>query len=185
MRRFLAAAFLVLLAGCGSEPWLPLHVGASWRYDVRERLGSRIETVRVTREIPISGLSGYVLLSGSGESRLVADGGLLKAQALPGMRFDPPIPLLDNSGRKMEWTWQGRLRTLSEWRSASAKIDQEGINTRLGGVRYRALRTRLNLTDQGQAVSVESTFVRGIGLLRQEIRIDDRLQRALEYLSGP
>lgn len=164
---------------------MPLASGNSWSYSVRWGLQQRVDEVAVVGRISVAGRSGWLLEGPLGVSRLAWIDGTLLAEELGGIRYAPAIPLASIPLADRQVAWQGLASVDGQLVDASAKLLQRKAKVQFGGRTYPGLANTLSLQAGGHLIEMESHFVPGVGIVRQDQRIDGRLERALELLSGP
>lgn len=179
-----AAGMMVGCGGGSSTGYFPLRKGTEWTYRVRSGFDTRIEPMRVVAPIAVSGGEGWKLVGPMGESRLAWREGVLLAEQLPGTRFAPALPLL-RVGTQPGTAWQGFISTDGQTRSASADLVVGQDSVELAGRSRKALRSTVTVQSGPQTLVLDSWFVNGTGLVRQEFRRGGRLVRALDWVAGP
>lgn len=184
------AAFIVVAGiGCSkSNDIFPLKVGSEWRYSAKNHLGQFLHSVKVTREIPTSVGLGYELRGALGDSILAWDGAILRASVLAGTRFNPPIRLLNASGKTATLTWKGKAYAGGKTVDASAVVTQ-GEGEWNSDMRRKATKTTMVLTMPDKTLTIETLYVAGIGPVSQSQRettggISD-FELSMEHISGP
>src|SRR5690606_22480398 len=86
--------------------------------------------------------------------------------------FDPPIGLLQGDKDTVTWTYKGKVTSWGQQSEASAKIAQEPAE---GSERYSAAKkVTIRLEVGGNTIEIVTTFARGIGIVEQEQRNNDR-----------
>ncbi|HRF58407.1 MAG TPA: hypothetical protein PLH94_00670 [Fimbriimonadaceae bacterium] len=186
MRRILLLAPVLCIACAPSGTrYFPLEVGHRWSYAVRGGFLSRVEDVQVVRSMSVAGTSGYEIRGPTGVSRLAWKGNVLVAESLPGMRFSPPLPMLDPSHPTQAMLWKGLMTSPTAVLDAEARIVPKAEKLTLGGRRYETLHVAATIRAEGRGIEIQTWFAPGIGILRQEQRSNDNLVRSLEYLAGP
>lgn len=113
---------------------------------------------------------GVLLLGDDGSSRVAWDGNTLIACEFVGCAFDPPIPLLKADSEAANWEWRGTVRRGGVVSSARVQASQEAATTDDLGREVPALRVTMTLNAGGAAETVETHYVRGVGIQRQEVR---------------
>lgn len=185
--RWLVAAALVAACGCAPSVrrYFPLEVGNRWSYAVRSGFLSRVEDIEVVRSLSVAGTTGFEVRGPTGVSRLAWTGSTLVAESLPGMRYSPPLPLLDPSRPKAPRVWKGLMTSPTAVLEAEARIVPQAATLTLGGRRYETLHVVATIRSEGRSMELQTWYAPGIGVLRQEQRSNDNLVRSLEYLAGP
>lgn len=183
----LIVVFLGAALGCrrtNAEPLFPLEAGASWTYEVTDGLQRNVSELRVGEAAPVGPYQGFSLEGTAGPARLAWQGDRLYAAEMSGIRFDPPLPLI--APNETEWTgraiWAGRSSP------ASANLTRSNIeDVHLGQKRRITLvKHELALKDSGSATRhliLESRYVAGSGLIRQDLLEDGRMLRRITLLS--
>jgi len=183
-------AGLLLLGGCRStESLWPLEVGRSWTYSVDTGLTTFVATTKVERRVPVGGAMGYELRGTMGVSRLAWDGGRLVASMLPHTRFNPPVLLAVAGARgdaknPFRAGWKGNVEWFGKARPATATLEQVPDRVRIGSTEVPATLSTVRLTTEDRNVELQSWFVDGLGLVRQDQRTDGILNVRMEYLRG-
>lgn len=176
------------LTGCGGgdgSEHLPLGPGQTWTYRVRSGFEVAVEPVKVAEPIAVGEASGWRLTSPMGESRLAWRDGVLVAERLPGTRFSPPIPLLKTDlGRPMR-EWRGMVSADGVTRSGTADLRVVEERVTHAGRPRDALRSTVDLQLGSSSLVLDTWFVPRVGIVRQEFRRDNDLERALDWVAGP
>jgi hypothetical protein len=189
--RLWAAGFFLLATGCARKDGLfPLEQGNTWSYTVISGFSKYPIRLKVTKPVSVAGVNGYQLESNAGVSRLAWRSGMLMAETLNSTRFDPALPLLQDTKDKASRTWKGKVTSLAQPVDGKAEISQEPQKVEVAGRTYQAIKVHVELTVPGRIVTVDSYFADGIGLIQQEQRTGDgtgapMLTTGLSYLEGP
>jgi hypothetical protein len=182
------AAAGLLLAGCGQDDRLmPLRPDRTWTYSVRSGFQQFVEPIDVVREVAVAGTRGFELSGPLGTSRLGWRDGVLWAGQSANARFDPPLPLLANDFEPR--TWEGHLEATGVLYPATASLEHEQTRVELGGRRVSAVRATVTLQFDDRAVTLQTWYQEGVGIVRQEQHsgagAEADLDVSLEILSGP
>lgn len=167
MPRLLFGLVALAVAGCGgSESLMPLRVGEKRNYIVRFPFYGTVEAVTVAGRTSVAGVEGFELQGNLGMSRVAWKGGSLVAEVLNHSRFAPALPLMPASRKA---SWSGTVHLLNSPFPAEAKIEQAEVQDQLLGraLPGRKSVVRLRVPDLNRTITVESTFLYGIGLVRQ------------------
>ena len=185
MRALLAALGVALACGCARETYFPLALGDTWTYSVRTGLGiTSVEQVKVARRLSVAGTDGWELTGPLGTSRLAWKDGVLLAEGLTNLRFEPAIPILVAGEKTAERAWSGTVRHLGDELEAVGTLKQTTGTDTLGGKEIDVLRTELEIQLPDRKLRVESAYSERMGLVRQRQETDGRFDVALEYLGG-
>ncbi|MEQ1821158.1 MAG: hypothetical protein ABL949_01480 [Fimbriimonadaceae bacterium] len=184
----LALGFLAF--GCGRpHEYFPLKMGNQWRYKVNTGMDTFIQNSAVSDVVPGEMGQTYEVSGNLGVNRLAWKDGVLWASTLGGDRFSPAIPLLDGKKESISLTWAGSIYASGRTMKAKGTLVQDKGNVLVDSQKRSALTTLLTITLPDRIVIVESSYVRGIGLVNQTQRTTigstDRFDRGLEYLGGP
>ena len=164
-------AGLVLLSGCSNcDEWMPLREGKTWRYLMKD--AAEVMEVRCERPVQVGQADGWLLSGPGGESRFAWDGCVLRASKMGAMTFDPPIGILQGDKEAVSWPYTGKVTTWGEQSAATAEIAQEPAD---GNDRYSAAkRVTIKVKIGVNTIEVVTTFARGVGIVEQEQRNNDR-----------
>ena len=177
----------MLLVGCGVAPQsdlMPLKVGRVATYTVTAGFDKMVDPLKVTREVPVAGTTGYEMTASFGTSRLAWKDGVLVAAQTANAFFVPPIPLVSEDGK--DKTWTGKVEAMGARSPATATLTQkEDANLEIGTKKYKARATELTIKMPRGTITVSSWFVPKIGLVQQEQRTNDQFVLRLELLHGP
>ena len=178
-----AAVSAFLLLGCrGSNALLPLSVGDRWDYRFRRGMERDVAPIRVTREVPLEGGKGWELRGPMGVVRLGNVGGRLVADELGGAFLTPPLPI--GVPVKTRSLWRGWVVSVAGRQPAKAEIAATEAKLPVEG-RLRALnRTVVTMRVGDHTVELQTWYAPGDGIVQQEQRTDDKLDLALERVSG-
>ncbi len=175
---------LPLVVGCSKQPELmPMKIGSQTSYVVRYGLDSKVEPVKVVREVPIAGVTGYELAGPLGVSRLAWKDGVLLAAATTNARFDPPIPLLAVDGK--DRTWSGTVESLGKKQAATATLVHKSEKIELISKKVDTTLSTLTLSLPKGTVELSSWFQSGVGLVQQEQRTGPVVVVRLEMVRRP
>lgn len=160
----------IALVGCGSEshPLMPLEVGDSVTYTVRSGFDTRVETVSVTRRLPVAGTQGAELSGPLGSARLAWRDGILYADTAANAQFEPPLPMLAEDGK--DRTWHGRVRTLGREQPGSAVITQRKEKIRIGSRDVETVHVTHRLRLARADIELDTWYQPGVGVVQQEQR---------------
>lgn len=164
-------------------------MGRSWTYSVDTGLTTFVATTKVERRVPVGGVMGYELRGTMGASRLAWDRRRLVASMLPHTRFNPPLPLAvagakGDAKKPFRAAWRGNVEWFGKARPATATLEQVSDRVRIGSTEVPATLSTVRLTTEDRNVELQSWFVDGLGLVRQDQRTDGILDVRLEYLRG-
>lgn len=193
MKRRLLLGFGVLIAcGCSQgDPLFPLRMGNEWSYSVKTGLAEYVESIKVSKELPVGGRQGYELTSSMGMTRLAWVDGVLLATALTGTRFNPPIPVLTSSEDTATLKWKGRMYSGGHTYEADATVTQSPDALHRDGRRLAAIKTATLIRLSDREIEIQSWYVTGTGLVNQVQRTrmqgqeSGRFDLEMDYLSGP
>lgn len=179
-------AFAVLgLLGCGSaSDWMPLRQGKSWQYYLKGPRGSKVVQVTVSERCRVGVDDGWLLDGVAGQSRLVWKGSSLFASELTAVRFDPPIELLKPSTETASWNYTGECDGRIARVPVSGKLKQKPEKLTVGGVARDCIRVTLEIKIGTANTVLDSWFSKGIGIIRQEQRINESQVALLELVSS-
>jgi hypothetical protein len=178
------------LLGCAKpHEFFPLKVGNKWTYKVNTGLNTFLENVDIGRTVPGEAGVTYELSGTSGTSRLSWNNGVLLATSLSGDHFNPPLPLLDGNKEAASLSWSGSVYSSGKTYNASGVLTQDKGTFEVNSQKRKAMSTILTLKIGDRIVKVESSYVRGMGLVSQIQRTTtgtvERFNRGLEYIGGP
>ncbi len=180
-RLFLLLPFVLM--GCGrSNPLLPLAVGQRWNYRFRQGVERDVAEVRVVREVPMKDGSGWELRGPMGVSRLGYAGERLVADQLGGAFLTPSLPI--GIPLKSHAFWRGWVVSPKGRLPAKATVEATESKLTVQG-RPRVLnRTVVTMRVGDHTVELATWYAPGNGIVQQEQRTDDKLDMALERVSG-
>lgn len=164
---------------------MPLERGNRWVYTVRSGLASQIVFAKIVEPIAIRGGSGWQVEGPVGYSRLGWQNDRLVAEELAGTRVSPPLPILFAPPHPQAAKWTGILLSGGEAVSGTANISQIEDKFVLGSRKVDAIESTVSLQTGLQTIELKTWFAERIGIVRQEQRVDGRLVRRLEHVSGP
>lgn len=153
---------------------MPLDEGREWKYSVVDAYGPRMARLKVSGPTRVADQIGTLLVTDDGASRVAWDGDRLIASEFVGCAFDPPIPILEAGADTATWEWRGAVRRGGTVSSAVIRASQQPSTTEDLGREVPSLRVVLDLSVGGTSETIETHFVRGVGILRQEVRRDGR-----------
>ena len=165
------------------QSYMPLEKGNTWTYDVRVDATPTVVNLTVKEEAPVGSVSGWLLESEMGESRMAWDGDTLLAAELAGTTYWPPIPIFATSGTE----WKGVVATATTKVSGSAKVAKSSEELTVGGRVFKTVKCVLDLDASGDRIQLTTWFFPDRGIMRQEQRSGPGLtrDRFLECISGP
>lgn len=178
----LAAA---VAAGCGDNALYPLETGGTWQYAVRSGFTSDVINLRVDGRQSVAATAGWRLSSELGAVQLAWRGKVLLLEEAAGTRFTPALPWLRSDSSDPRRTWVGSATTFGRTLEASAVIAQAKDRIVLGSRKLDVQKVSVQMRAGPRSIETITWFAPGIGPVRQEQRVDGRLTRSLEYLSGP
>ena len=175
---FVLAICVVGCRGQEQNDLLPLEVGKIWTYQIRVGMDKRVEPVKVSRETPVDGVNGYELKGLLGDSRLAWKNGQLITDSGAHGRLRPHLPLLDIN--KDHLTWHGSITTISAPRPAYAKILRTEEKAFFWNNRKtRVTRSTVILTLPDKEITLDTWFLKGVGIVKQEQRTGIRLDTTM------
>lgn len=165
------------LTSCGPDDssLMPLHEGRSFVYQVSDGLStSLVDMTFDTRD------SFVRLKSERGTSELRWSGGRLVATRLGAVRFWPPVPLI----APPKTTYNGTLYLGNQAIPVTGTLTRENIQITVLQRKRDATLTKLTLdTNAKNALTLNTWFVAGVGIVRQEIVRDGVMLRRLVLVS--
>jgi len=164
---------------------MPLDQGATWTYQCNPGLVSRVEQFEITRSVPVGKSTGVALTSKLGTTTLAWQGNQLVAGELAGSEFFPPIPLFAPLSSNDSLAWKGKIRTAGVISSASGSLKSIQTDEKIGTRTVSATETTLTLQDGKNSHELMTWFSAGLGIVRQEHRINGSLVNRIRYISGP
>ena len=188
MRQYAVAVVFGLAAvGCvgDAHSWMPLEEGNIWHMKVSSGLLTGFVEVKVNREAQVGPYSGWELVSRMGASRLAWSEGTLYASELSGTRYSPPIPLLAELGENQSVRWKGTVTTGSIQVNGAATLVVKQTKEKVGVRSHPAREATVTLAIGDSRHEIQTSFVRGVGIVRQEHRVDGALENRISYSSGP
>lgn len=183
-----ALPLAIALAGCSAkDDYFPLRVGAHWTLTVKEdKFATRVQEMRVTRQVPVALTMGYELDGPMGISRLAWRDGRLYAGELPSTRIYKPIPLLIPQDPTASVNWSGDVETLGVVKPAKATLKQRIESVDVGSKHVDALRADLTVTmPNNKVVELDTWYAKGIGLVKQDERTNGNLDIHAELRGEP
>lgn len=163
---------------------MPLEVGRHWTYTVVDAYGPRMARLAVEGPVRVGDQMGMLFLGDDGSSRIAWDGDTLIASEFVGCAFDPPIPLLKANAEEATWEWRGAVRPGGVVSSARVVAVQEVTTTEDLGREVPSLRVTFTLNVGGTGETVETHYVRGVGIQRQEVRRGGRQVLVVTLATG-
>jgi hypothetical protein len=174
---------LLAIAGCGGGASVfPLREGDVSQFSIRSDFGRGIGEMRVTGRTAVGGVSGFEISSPFGNSAVAWMGDTLVASQLNNTFFDPPIPIAFQPGGNTKSEWAGIAITAGNIRQLKATTEQEGGRFELLGQRMSAQVSLVRLEDGNKVTELTTWMVPGRGIMRQEQRTNDKLDRVIERL---
>lgn len=172
MKHLWVGLFLAGLAGCGREgsnDLLPLAVGKQWKYMSKVGLSTSVETLTVTRQVPVEGRLGFECSGLGAASELVWKKGELLAGRLGNTTYRPALPIYSRSTKD----WKGIVDTGFARGAAKASLSVSDTKIKQGIDEVPAVTCRLTLSDEGKSTLVGQKtlmyhFVKGTGLVLYE-----------------
>jgi hypothetical protein len=186
-RALLIAGLAVLSAGCGSRgaDHFPLGEGVVWTYSVRDGFKTYVEKVRVGRSVSVSGTAGWEVGGPLGLSRMAWKEGVLVADTMTNVRFQPDLPLLVPAETQAVRDWRGRITCFGSTEEGIATLTQEAGTEVVSGRKEKVLRSTIVIESPQRTTKVVTAYLPGRGVLRQEQWTNGEFDVALELLSGP
>lgn len=168
---------------------MPLEVGRSWSYSVRNGFQTYIEPIKVEGRTPVGGANGFVLSGPMGTSAVAWEGERLVASRLANSAFTPPVPIaladLPARGATLTREWSGTIEAFGVRRSARGVLRQSRDRLLVGGQRQVVARADLSLRLSDRTQIELSTYFRpGEGSLVQEQRTNRKLVVAIRRLDA-
>jgi hypothetical protein len=173
----------VSAVGCGGGKEFPLSVGKSWSYMVDSGFGTtRVEEVKVLREVSVDGVKGFELGGNMGQSRLAWKDGVLLAAQLPNATFNPPIPLIVGGEAKARKEWKGLIGAMGKGSHATAVLVQEPSKDTFSGHAVQTTKSTLTIVSGAQRTELITWFKNGEGPIKQEQRTNNILVVKFEQI---
>ena len=141
--------------------------------------------MRVSRRVAVDDVAGYELTGPLGTARLAWHGPRLVAETLCGTTYDPPIPLLDARLPQTPVVWSGTVMAPSTASDAKATLIHVATDTMFASRKTEAVETVLKLQAGRQLIELDSWFVDGVGLVKQEERTNDVETVRMSMTGGP
>lgn len=166
---------------------MPLEPGSRWDFAVRSGFLIAVEPVMVVGRSSVGKVSGARLNGPMGPSRLAWSGSQLISSELAGTRFSPPVVLLKSDLKSGTWQWSGKVMSAGQWLPAKATFTQQSGTFTLPKSENEmgSLSVAVQLVQAGVTRETALTFVRDLGVVRQETREGGKFVASIEYLSGP
>lgn len=171
-----------LLGGCRNQPLstlLPLSLNRQWTYDVGPVLQARVRTLTVSGRVPVSRSEGWRLETPEGESHLVWEDGQLLASQWGGVRFTPPLILIPATEQAQ---WTGTMGWPGAETKATASITRNVVQELWRGSE-RDLHEVIHTFQGENSMRIDSAYLRGVGLIRQDVYENDLQVRRLRLLA--
>ncbi|MBS1720683.1 MAG: hypothetical protein JST35_09580 [Armatimonadetes bacterium] len=185
MKHWWVGSIILVLVGCNkADDRMPLAVGNTWSAHSRDSFRELVESIKVTRSISVAGVSGFELSGPLGVSRIAFRDGRLVADQLGITRFSPPIPLL-LPGPSAQTAWTGTVASPAGSESTEARLDQIEDKLEIDGKKVNTTKTVLTFKIRGKDLELTTWFRAGIGIARQEQRLDGKLIVSFDTISGP
>jgi len=174
-------AFGVLLSGlcvgCGSaQGWMPLEDGWAWQYTIEDRQGAVSRTYnepwQVGREVAVAGVMGREVKSNLGVLRLGWKGSQLFMSQSTTATFIPAMPIFSAQDGKTEWS--GIVKWGSQRLKASAILTMTTAKVDYGAEKELAKISDIVVTLPNQRMGINTTFVEGAGIVRQEQTLNNK-----------
>ena len=193
MKRFLLLGVLAL-AGCQgvSTAPMPLAKGARWNYAVFAPPQRYFDELKVGNAISVAGTSGFEVSSNMGVGRLGWKNGILYASQTANARFEPALPLYTPTVRpkaepgesEPDENYRGTLSAGGEAIRVTGRVFREEKLQAVSanGVEYKAILCEAALVGGGRRFNLKTWFVKGIGIVQQEQRVNGRLLVQLQLL---
>jgi hypothetical protein len=173
-----------VLLGCGASSYMPLEKGREWKYLISTPSGSSVASMTVVEKIRVGLTMGWKISGDKGENRLAWSGAELVASELSAAQFDPPITLLKANSESETWHWEGVCRSRGFEAKATADCDQKADKIKIAGSDRVCLLSVLRLRFRDSIIELRTWFQSGVGVVRQEQRMDGKLMVALEWIGG-
>ena len=161
---------------------MPLSVGQKWDYRYRWGVEREMGRIEVVREVPVENGTGWELKGPMGVCRLGYVGDSLVADQLGGAFLTPALPI--GIPVKSRALWRGWVVSAGGRRPAKATVAAAEATLKVRGRRQRLNRTVVTLRTGDHTVELATWYAPGDGIVQQEQRTDDRLDLALERVSG-
>jgi hypothetical protein len=144
---------------------------------------TRVEQVKVERQVAVDGVTGYEVSGTMGQSRLAWKDGLLEASQLPNATFNPPVPLCVAGQAKARREWKGMIGVMGRGTAATATLVQEPDKEMFSGRTVQTTKTTLTILSGPQKTELITWFQRGVGPIKQEQRTNDILVVKFDRIS--
>jgi len=162
---------------------MPLAVGRSTTYVVKFGFDSRVEPVKVTREVSVAGVDGYELAGPLGVSRLGWGRDVLYADQAVNASFEPSLPILAEDGK--DRVWHGRVVSMGKTNPATATLKHDKSSVVIGGRKLDTTLAVLIISVPGGKIELDSWYAPEIGLVQQEQRTNDVRVVQLQMVTAP
>lgn len=164
---------------------MPLRQKAEWTYEFNGKLQNGVEKMTVVGETSVAGGYGFLVQGPLGTSRLAWAGSKLVAAELAGVRYSPPIPLLDSSGTETLPDWKGEVRAYGMVWNGSRTATQRKTTFTLSGRKYAAIQVDHILKYGDRTIETTITFADSIGIAELNERTNGEFLSSIQYLAGP
>ncbi|MHB8635649.1 MAG: hypothetical protein ACYC96_04155 [Fimbriimonadaceae bacterium] len=187
MSRSAIAIVGLALVGCrgGGQSLMPLSVDHAWTYEVHGRRVGQVAEMRVNRRIAVDDVSGYEVTGPLGVDRLAWRGPQLIAETLCNTTFNPPIPLLDSRLPRSPVLWSGAVTAPASVVHATGTLTETATDTVFASHKTAAVKSVLQLNLGRRRLELDSWFVAGVGLVKQEERANDVETERVAMTGGP
>lgn len=180
MRRFYGLAFAIAALGCDGpqshEP-MAMKLDQAWTYEMRVGMSKRVEPIKVIRLVPVGGVAGFELKGPLGMSHLAWKGTQLLSDMGAHARLYPPLPILDLKRKRT--TWHGRVTTVSSPAPANAAIERTEETLVWNTRKVPTIRSTVNLHLPDKDITLDTWFMDGVGIIKQEQRTGVRLDTSI------
>jgi len=164
---------------------MPLATGRTWTYEVSDLRLSQVVPMRVARKVSVDDVPGYELTGPLGTARLAWHGPRLVAETLGSTTYAPPIPLLDARIPPGDVLWSGFVMADGAVNDGHATLTHKTAETPFASHKVPAVETILDLRVGKRRIELDSWFVDGVGLIKQEEHVDDVETVRISMTTGP
>lgn len=182
--KFFLIGIIAVCFGCHDTSYMPLEQGREWKYLVSTSSGSSVASLAVIEKARVGLTTGWRISGEKGDLRLAWNRQRLVASELSAAQFDPPITLIKTDAKAGSWKWHGTIRSRGFEAASTAECLQQPDRIKIAGNERACLLTIIRLQFRGNNIELRSWFQDGIGIVRQEQRVDDKLIVALEWIGG-
>ncbi len=177
--------------GCGGSQHaeMPLKVGEAFTYEVVSGMAAKhVDTIRVVGAVPLAGVSGFELKGDLGVSTFAWRKGELLVGNGPYGHIEPPLPLLDldvkpdKEGVRTH-TWAGTITTVGKPMVAEATVRTDPDKIQFGSHAVTTLHSTVVITMEKRTITLESWFLPGTGMIKQQQRTGTQLNYAATLLA--